>query len=606
MDFAKLKKLLDENYLLPVGAPTRLELPADNLLESTTLKEVIKEYSPGQKLVVPFSKREDKPEQIVLTGKAFFFRGQLVERDCCVVFQVIDNEAVFTMATTALGSGYNLANDLKPFADTSIAGLPFDSAKLILSTVASPAVTQPLCGQSDLLFEPGLNFNGVPSGGGLLAPYTWIFEDLSSVIVHGKLGLDSADNPLGALEGHAKSVHRGPISIQPGVEVVSQYAPPTTTDAFLASARFFTIVKIGASEETPVRVSTEIVGDQPTVITVEIDSGSYQIGSFDDLSSLAGGQSLQALLPEGKYQLPAATTLELSDLTLTFDLYEKSLIAIGASVRLSTSSAWPLLPAGILGLTEIGVSFDIDIANVTDGKYGINASVFGQFEIEKAFSYDLSVELPALIVSGALPPRGSIPVGKFLNALFHPLVGDISGLDTALTVSQLEFLAYVRDGSFFLAIEVNEPWPLSFPLGSVIHVTAITLDANYSGNQWGVALGGQADLFESIPAFVMALKPAGAPGWNFSFGTDPGEKVELIPVIQRFFDTDITKLPLVPSDLYVVDVLLEVDTATMDYSFQATGGVAWKLNLGPVGEVSIEASVSIKASKKPEAFLEPF
>ena len=388
---------------------------------------------------------------------------------------------------------------------------------------------------------------------------------------------------------------------------MSVYAPPGTTDVFLPAARFYTIVTVGTgSSQIPVRVSTELIGGEPTVIDLDIDTGTYKLNSLGDLSNLTDGQNLQAFLPDGTYQLPAATSLTLSDLTLTIDLYEKALIGIGASVLMSTTEPWPLLPRGALKLTQIGVTFNIDIANLKDGKPGIVASVFGLFEIGKAFEYNLSIELPALIVSGNLPPAGSIPVGQLLNALFSPLVGEITGLNDALTVSKLDFLAYMREKQFFLSVQVDEPWPLNFPLGSVINVTEIALDANYSANQWGVTLGARANLLETVPVFARAMKPIGAPGWKFSLGTIPGDTVQLMPIIRRFFDADITQLPLVPSDFYLVDVLFEIDTATMGYSFQATAGLAWKVNLGTLGEVGIEASVSVKSSKKPEAFSEPF
>ena len=174
----------------------------ENLLESTAISAVITEYSTNQILLVPPStKREDKADQIVLTGKALFFRGQLVERDCCIVFQVSEGQAAFTMVTSGLGSGYNLAADFKPFVGTSIAELPFDAASLILSSAPSSAITSPVCGQSGLMFSVGLSFNGAPNGKGSLTPYGWLFEDLPSVIVHGKMDLDAAGNPLGTLEG---------------------------------------------------------------------------------------------------------------------------------------------------------------------------------------------------------------------------------------------------------------------------------------------------------------------------------------------------------------------------------------------------------------------
>ncbi len=103
-------------------------------------------------------------------------------------------------------------------------------------------------------------------------------------------------------------------------------------------------------------------------------------------------------------------------------------------------------------------------------------------------------------------------------------------------------------------------------------------------------------------------KPQEAPhGSSEASARIRARSVELHPRYPAvLFDKHQHGYPLVPNTFYLIDVLLEFDTETKDYSFQATGGIGWNLNLGPVGQVAIEASVSIKATKKEEAFFEPF
>jgi LysM repeat protein len=587
--------------------PDRFALPASNDLGSKDVDALISAYLPEQDgaatLLVTDCRDVEGEERVTWKGRATLSRGQKAPYDVDVVFYLAETDGAvqLTVATKALPEGWTLADSFPALAGSAVADAPGGSPQLALSSAPtqSPA------------YEKGLSYGAGALGEGVLAHVAWLIPDLTDLRYAGVVELKDAGEQLDLpvfrfAIGPGDGIQLGPLHLAVRLALVAEttkveYVDGGSDVVWNAYVELGTSVRLGAStagDPVSVTVVTRLFwSDEESLLSFSLADGpEATLDSYDQLDSLAGGTHRFGALIPGDLGLPTAR-LSVTALDFTIDTRNRRLTDVAVSVLLQTESPWPILPGGLLKIESVGAAFTVTNPMASPD---VSARLFGRFQIAENFSYDVTVLLPQVELSGELAPDSEIDVSKLVNFFARPLVGEVADIQTGLSVRQLDFWAAPRQSSFTFAATVLNDWRLELPLFTLA-VPTVSADVSYGDNAFAVVFSTSL-LLDDAQFDVSATHEKDA-GWVFTLEMPPGSKLELFPILRRFFNVS----PWSPPDtdgasLAIQDVFVQVDSKTGAYEVRGEAVLFWDLDL--LGE-TLKARAYLKVKRTPGKSLLP-
>lgn len=579
----------------------RFVLPAENDLGSKDVEALVTSYLPTvdgkPALVVTGCRDVEGQERVTWKGKAVLSRGQLAEYDVDVVFYLAESDGAVQLTITAkdLPETWTLADSFPALAGSAVADAPGASPLLALSSAATKSPE----------YETGLNFRAQALGKGVLEHLAWLIPDLADLKYAGVVLLkdvdDEKDRPVFRFAiGPGDGVQLGPLHVAVRLALVAEvtkveYQDGTSDEQWNAYVELGTQLALGPSAaDVPVTVSllTRLFWDdeEGLVSFALADGQDATLDSYDQLDVLAGGsQSFGALIP-GDIGLPSAR-LSVTALDFTIDTRNRRLTDISVAVLLDTESPWPILPGGLLKIRSVGAAFTVASPMASPD---VSARIVGRFQVAENFDYDVSVLLPQVELSGALAPGSEMDVSKLVNFFARPLVGEVTDIQTGLTVKQFDFWAAPRQSSFMFAATVVNDWTLDLAPLPRLAIPTVSAEVSYGANEFSVVFG-TVLLLEDAEFDVSASHETGK-GWVFTLEMPPGSKLELLKILKRFFSNSSWLPPDTDAGLAIQDVFVQLDSKTGAYEVRGEAVLFWKLDL--LGE-TLKARAYLKVKKTP-------
>ncbi|WP_107694426.1 LysM peptidoglycan-binding domain-containing protein [Nitrosospira sp. Nsp2] len=291
-------------------------------------------------------------------------------------------------------------------------------------------------------------------------------------------------------------------------------------------------------------------------IPASLDSGQLSNFAIPDLSALAGlfvGQQLAALIPP---QFSLGNQLYLDDVQLGLSSDAGSLQLLQVTISTDNALNWPLLPANLLNLTQVGATFawmgGTDVSITFGGNFNLGGS--DQLAFLAAFS------LPDKLLSAQ--NISTFDVGDLL-AIFG-----VQPPQTGMTVEVLSGTVSIPDKtwSFTGDVSLDDSWSIKLKGETVIGLDAVSLSIAQSSSSRALAIGATATLFGS-QFLVTAATDSVSKLWSFT-----GTLVNPLPL------SNVTEalLPFAftPPDIIVESLAVAFDTGG-SFSFDTV--VDWKI-----------------------------
>ncbi len=576
--------------------PTLFELPAENDLGSEDISKLIRDYLPNDPPKYP-----DQPtlrvedctpmegdDPVTFSGRARLLTDQAEPFDVTLKFETVTGTPQL-VAETSLAADWNFAKSFTSLVDTTVAALKFQAPKFVLASMEKPDPDG---------FHFGLNFSGTPQAEGPLRSLGWIMPDLGSMQVAAVIRLE-AGKPVMMMEAPGLvSVTVGTIQVKMGIKIQSGYMPPDDLNFFYAHVELFTDIAIGSpGSQVHIPVYVELPEGDPALLTFSMFGESQAITSYSQLDSLANGENFANYVPSG---VPT-TPLKVDFLSFAIAPQEKDLVSIQVSVSLTPTEPWPLLPLDLLTIKRISVAFAV--LRPMQPKPIIKSKVQGRFEFGQTFDADVAVTFPSLDVTAGLAPYSTVKVDELIEHFLEPIFGFVPGVPP-LEVYQLDLAANIPNGTYSFTASANVPWNIPLPLVS-IELVSITSSVSYETNE--LMLFFQAKwLFEAVEFDAIANKPPGDNGWNFSLAQAPDSALDLIVILKNFFNSDPWLPPFVPDSFTIKDLLLELNTKTLDYHISGAAVLEWNLELIPGEVFRVKASLDLRSTTNPASLNNPF
>ena len=152
----------------------------------------------------------------------------------------------------------------------------------------------------------------------------------------------------------------------------------------------------------------------------------------------------------------------------------------------------------------------------------------------------------------------------------------MDGIDK-LVVYQFDFTADIPNKAYSFSAGVADVWTVPMPIIDLT-IQEVTAEISYSTNELSVNL---AAFWMLGPVSLMAFaeRPGANNGWNLGIGTQPGDAVDILGLVQNFLGTNTEFPPFVPQTLTLTDVLFSGNTFTKNYTVKATTSAGWDLDL---------------------------
>jgi LysM repeat protein len=507
-----------------------LNLPATNVLGSDGITALLGDATlfPTKALAMTVAATQPPGSSIVITGALTgSFLGQT--RPAAVATFTIDNNGVPALAltvTTAAGTVLATAfSSLDP--DSAPAEQAFSAASFTASSGTPPT----------------LQFNGTPDLSQTSYPKLW--SGKAPVLAGGITSWGAAPAFRLATPFADASAPAGTA----GFQVQMNLAANGTASGQLTGK----IISPG----------TKIDGLQPTcTLPVAGGSATFDTGpltgiGLPDLGSLSGlflGQQLAALIPS---QFSLGNVLFLGDVQLGLNADASSLLTMQVNVNTGNALNWPLLPANLLDLTQVGATFAwLGGTNVSIA-FGGNFDLGGNSQLGFYAGFSLpQKQLTAYNTS-------SFDVGELLT------VFGVKPPRTGMTVEVLAGTLSIPDKtwSFTGDITFGDNWSIKLMGETAIGLDEVTLVITQSSSSRTVAIAATATLFNS-PFQVTAATDSSTNAWSFT-----GMLVTPLPL------ANVTKalLPFAfdPPDITIEALSIAFDTGGDSFSFDTV--VDWKI-----------------------------
>lgn len=286
------------------------------------------------------------------------------------------------------------------------------------------------------------------------------------------------------------------------------------------------------------------------------DTGPLNALAIPDLSTLSGlfvGQQLAALVPS---EFSLGNLLYLDDVQLGLSSDASSLQLLQVTINTGTALQWPLLPADLLTLTQIGATFSWMGGTNISITFGGNFNLGGSDKL--GFGAALSLPDKRLSAQNLKP----FDVGDLLGIFGVPTP------HTGMTVDVLFGTVSIPDKTwgFTGALSFSDSWSIKLMGETAIGLDAASLNIAQSSSSRSVAIAATATLFGS-QFLVTAATDSASKVWAFS-----GTLINPLPL------SSITKAVLpfafTPPDITVETLAVSFDTGG---SFSLDTIVDWKI-----------------------------
>lgn len=513
--------------------PSALNVPANNALGSPGIDALLGDTAlfPGKALAMKVTATEPPGTAIVITGT--FIGNFLGQSTAAVVatFTIDGNGApTLSLAVTAT-SGTVLA--------AAFPALPSDSA---------PAV-QPFSASSFTASSgtpPTLQFSGTP--------------DLSATDY---AMLWSGTPPT--LTGFITSWANDPV-----FDLTTPFAMASTQ---VGTARFQVQMSLtadgtatdaaGALTGLIVSPGTKLDGLKPTT-SLPISAGApvfdtgaltgINLPDLGDLSALFLGQQLAALIPA---QFSLGTLVNLGEVQLSLATGGATIVTTQVNVNTGQTLTWPLLPADLLTLTQIGATFAWSGGTSVDIAFGGNFSLGGNPKL--GFYAAFSLPQKQLTAFNTSP----FDVGELLTPF-----GIKQAPHTGMTVEQLTGTLSIPDKTWRFAgnVTLSDAWSISLMGETAIGLDTVALAIAQTSSSRTIQFRAVATLFGSN--FQITAGTSSNNGWAFT-----GLLAQPLPL------ANVTKalLPFAfdPPDITIQSLSVAVDTGEDSFSFDTV--VDWTI-----------------------------
>ncbi|HEX7090573.1 MAG TPA: LysM peptidoglycan-binding domain-containing protein [Longimicrobiales bacterium] len=583
--------------------PDRFELPATNDLGSPDIDATIRAYLPSgdggePTLVITDCTVPEGTDRVTWKGNAVLSRGQDSPYAVSVVFEErADGKGgtivEFVIETTSLGASWSFDRSFAELAETAVAAVRFEAPSLTLASAAPDGSGEE---------EAGLRFRGRPRDENVVALAGWMIPNLAALGFDGVIRLDD-DRPVFHVETDPGEPYGlGPLKVRVRLALDGSWEETEYTEGppdrdFVAYVEFRTDIGLGTGTGEPaatVSVATRLFWGDESLLTFElVPDGGATLDSYDQLDSLTDGRHSFAALIPGDVGLPVAP-LEVTELSFTIDTAARRLSDITASVVLKTEEPWPLLPGGLLKVVGTGATF-----TVADpmGSTAVSATLFGRFEIGESFQYDVTVALPALVMTGSLAPGSEIDVSELVNFFARPLIGEVGGIETGLTVRLLDLWLAPRQNALEFAATVGNDWKLQLPLFQ-LELPTLAANLSYAENEFSVVFS-TVMLLDGAEFDVTAAHATDA-GWTFTLAMPPGSSLDLLTILKRFFAPEPWDPPYVSNGgvaengLAIEDVFVQVNSKTGAYEVRGAAVASWDLPFVPGETLRARAHIAVR------------
>ncbi|HEV2891276.1 MAG TPA: DUF6603 domain-containing protein [Frankiaceae bacterium] len=174
---------------------------------------------------------------------------------------------------------------------------------------------------------------------------------------------------------------------------------------------------------------------------------------------------------------------------------------------------------------------------------------------------DAGLRLPDLSLTGSMHDDTPVAVTGVLPALGLPT----DGVPKEMSIEAVAFEARPAQGTYFVSLEVAEPWP-----AGPVDIEDVTVAVTYDAGDFSGFVHGTVALGTSITMRLEAEYAAG--GWTFAGRTMPGSVLvigDLLDGLATSFGVHDVPAPL--SELELTDVAVTYTTATGAFAFTCTG-----------------------------------
>ncbi|MCX8477835.1 MAG: LysM domain-containing protein [Sphingomonas sp.] len=510
-----------------------LNLPAANALGSAGIDALLGDATlfPGKALAMNLTGTQPPGSSIVLTGTlANAFLGQA--NAAAVATFTIDGTglpALSLVVTTA--SGTVLA--------TAFASLPADSAPADQAFSAASFTA----GSGS---PPTLQFSGTP--------------DLSQT-AYAKLWSGKTPSLAGTITDW---------SAAPSFQLATDYADASANPGILGLQIQMSLAAAGTTaggqlQGKIISPGTKLDGLQPSCalpvpagVPAVLDTGPLTNIGLPDLGTLSGlflGQQLAALIPS---QFSLGNTLFLGDVQLGLAPGAANLQTMQVTVNTGNALNWPLLPGGLLDLTQVAATFG------WLGGTNVSITFGGDFQLggNDQLGFTAAFTLPQQILSAQNDTK--FDVGQLLS---------VFGIDPPHTGLYVDVLAGTlaiptKTWSFTGDVTFDDSWSIKLMGETAIGMDAVSLAITQTSSSRTVAIAATATLFDA-QFQVTAATDSSTNAWAFA-GT------LLTPLHLSSITKALLPFAFDPPDITVESLDVAFNSAGDMFSFDTV--VDWKID----------------------------
>lgn len=510
-----------------------LNLPATNALGSAGIDALLGDATlfPGKALAMNLTGTQPPGGSIVLTGTlANPILGQ-ANAAAVATFTIDGNgDPALSLVVTA-ASGTVLA--------TAFASLPADSAPADQAfTAASFTATSGS--------PPTLQFTGTP--------------DLSQT-AYAKLWSGKTPTLAGAITDW---------SAAPSFQFATDYADASANAGILGLQIQMSLAAAGATASGQLQgkiisPGTRLDGLQPSCtlpvpagVPAVLDTGPLTNIGLPDLGALSGlflGQQLAALIPS---QFSLGNTLFLGDVQLGLATGATSLQTMQVTVNTGDALNWPLLPGGLLDLTQVAATFG------WFGGTNVSITFGGDFQLggNDQLGFTAAFSLPEQVLSAQNDEK--FDVGQLLS---------VFGIDpphTGLYVDVLAGTLAIPDKSWTFTGDVtfDDSWSIKLMGETAIGMDEVSLAIAQTSSSRTVAIAATATLFDA-QFQVTAATDSATNIWTFS-------GLLVTPLHLSSITKALLPFAFDPPDITVESLIVAFDSAGDMFTFDTV--VDWKID----------------------------
>lgn len=324
---------------------------------------------------------------------------------------------------------------------------------------------------------------------------------------------------------------------------------------------------------------------------------NFTLPGLGDLVSVAG-DDLGGTLPESLGDLGS---MEITAFGLGVGIRPASLESVRIALRAATT--WVIVP-DIIQIDSLNVMWSI--AQPLKPARAVSAAIYGAitFGSNPGTTLIITAEYPAFIITAALAPGSTIPIGAMINH-FAP---NTEIPDDTLVISQLNLLASPANKTYHIDAQIDNLWTITlFEGAGAITMDRLFLSLDYQQAAVGILIAGDLTLKVNNVGFLLSASAERAPAvrgqgsWNLAATFAPLEGQDGIPLAQLVADfaagaMGVDSIDLPPAIANFALTQLDFTYATdLTRRFTFKGGVDWPMDFGDFGTFTFRALLDIES-----------